>query len=373
MSEVFLLCEYPTLNGGERSMLATFNGIRVAGFTPVVIAPSEGPLAEALASAGVELLPFDFRAADGKRLPQNVLRENLLAILERRRPVLLHANSLAMGRLSGPVAARLVLPSLSHLRDIVGLSTQATADVNCHTRLLAVSNAVREFHIAGGLAAEKVHVVYNGVDLERFRPRTPTGCLHRELGIPPQSPLIGTIGQIGPRKGQDILLHAARQIADRAPTAHYLIVGQRCSGKDESLCFERCLHEELGGNLGRRVHFLGVRNDIEQLLGELTLLVHPARQEPLGRVLLEAAASGCAVVASDVGGTAEIFPAESNAALIVPPDDVDALGQAIARVLEDSTLRQRLAAAARRRAEEQFGIRRAVEHLLYHYRELTSC
>ena len=79
------------------------------------------------------------------------------------------------------------------------------------------------------------------------------------------------------------------------------------------------------------------------------------------------------MVASDVGGTAEIFPAESNAALIVPPDDVDALGQAIARVLEDSTLRQRLAAAARRRAEEQFGIRRAVEHLLYHYRELTSC
>ena len=59
--------------------------------------------------------------------------------LNRHRPALLHANSLAMGRLSGPVAAELALPSLSHLRDIVTLSRQAIADLNCHTRLLAVS------------------------------------------------------------------------------------------------------------------------------------------------------------------------------------------------------------------------------------------
>ncbi len=371
MSEVFLLCEYPTLNGGERSMLATFDGIRANGFTPAVIAPPEGPLAETLASSGVELLPFDFRAEDGRRRPQNILRERLAAILKRRRPMLLHANSLAMGRLSGPVASELSLPSLSHLRDIVGLSAQAVTDLNCHQRLLAVSHAVRDFHIAGGLAAEKVHVVYNGVDLERFRPRPATGYLHQELGISPQTPLIGTIGQIGLRKGQDILLQAARLIADRAPTAQYLIVGQRCSEKDESLCFERRLHEELGENLVGRVHFLGVRNDIEQLLNELTLLVHPARQEPLGRVLLEAAASGCAIVATDVGGTAEIFPRESNAAWIVPPQDANALGEAMVQLLEDTTFRQRLAVAARQRAEEQFDRRTAAEHLLRHYCDLT--
>ena len=86
------------------------------------MAPPQGPLADALAAAGIELLPFACRTTEGDRLPQSRLREEMSAILRRRRPALLHANSLAMGRLSGPVAAHLGLPSLSHLRDIVGLS-----------------------------------------------------------------------------------------------------------------------------------------------------------------------------------------------------------------------------------------------------------
>jgi glycosyltransferase involved in cell wall biosynthesis len=367
-SSVFLLCEYATLNGGERSMLSTLDGVRAAGFTPSVMAPPHGPLAEALAARGVELLPFSCRGDDGQRLPQNRLREALAAMLRRRRPALLHANSLAMGRLSGPVAAELGLASLSHLRDIVKLSARAVEDVNRHARLLAVSPAVREFHVAGGLAAEKVHVLYNGVDLSEFRPQPPTGYLHRELGLPTDIPLIGTIGQIGLRKGQDVLLRAATRIADHAPDVHYLIIGERNSEKDESRHFERELHDVADADLSGRVHFLGVRDDVCRLLSELTLLVHPARQEPLGRVLLEAAAAGVAVVATNVGGTPEIFPPESNSALLVAADDDHAMGEAILTLLGDSTLRQRLASAARRRAEEQFDVQMSVSRLIEHYR-----
>ena len=74
--------------------------------------------------------------------------------------------------------------------------------------------------MAHGLDAEKTHVLYNGVDLEQFRPRPPTGYLHRELGLPADAQLIGNIGQIGLRKGQDVLLRAAgvdrRSLADRS-------------------------------------------------------------------------------------------------------------------------------------------------------------
>ena len=63
MREIVLLCEYATLNGGERSMLATLDGVRAADFSPVVMAPAEGPLAEALIGKGVELLPFECRAS----------------------------------------------------------------------------------------------------------------------------------------------------------------------------------------------------------------------------------------------------------------------------------------------------------------------
>jgi glycosyltransferase involved in cell wall biosynthesis len=363
MPEILLLCEYATLNGGERSMLSTFDGLRAAGYTPVVIAPSQGPLVDALNARAVEHISFDCRAPDGARIPQNRLREQLGEILRRRRPALLHANSLAMARLSGPVAANLNVPSLGHLRDIVRLSAQAVADLKRNTCLIAVSQATRTFHVAAGLDPQKVHVVYNGVDLEEFRPRPPTGYLHRELALASDVLLIGTIGQIGLRKGQDVLLRAAVDIANRAPNVHYVIVGQRHSQKDESRQFERDLH----GQLDAQVHFLGVRADVCRLMNEWSLLVHPARQEPLGRVLLEAAASGLPTIATDVGGTAEIFPPDSDTARLVPPDDSDALGDAILELAGDRTLRSQMAAACRLRAKDAFDVRKSVEALLERY------
>jgi glycosyltransferase involved in cell wall biosynthesis len=368
MPEILILCEYPTLNGGERSMLATLDGVRAGGFSPVAMAPADGPLANDLAARGFELIPFQCRAADGTRIAQSRLREELAEMLRHRRPAVLHANSLAMGRLSGPVAADCRLASVAHLRDIIRLSGQAVADLNCHRRLLAVSQATREFHVAHGLDGTKTHVLYNGVDLEQFRPRPPTGYLHRELGLPADAQLIGNIGQIGLRKGQDVLLRAAARIAERSPNSHYLIVGERNSGKSESRQFESALGGAARGPLNGQVHFLGRRGDIPQLLTELTLLVHTARQEPLGRVLLEAAAAGVAVVATDVGGTGEIFPAESGAARLAPPDDASWLASAILELLGNRESRNRLGAAARRCAEEQFDIRKTVGKLIRHYK-----
>jgi glycosyltransferase involved in cell wall biosynthesis len=368
MPEIVLLCEYATLNGGERSMLATLDGIQAADFTPIVMAPSQGPLIDALVARQVKTMPFDCRDAQGVRIPQDRLRKTLEEMLQQRRPALLHANSLAMGRLSGPVAAKMGIPSLSHLRDILRLSSQAVADLNCHTRLIAVSEAVRSFHIAGGLHAEKVHVVYNGVDLEAFRPRPATGYLHQELGLPSDALLIGSIGQIGLRKGQDVLLQIAAQIVAQWPNVHFVIVGQRHSQKDESRQYEQALH----GVADSHVHFLGVRTDVERLLNEWTLLVHTARQEPLGRVLLEASAAGTPVIATQVGGTAEIFPPELEAAKLIPPDNPEALATGIAELLGDATLRQRMAEAARLHAENCFAISTSVPSLLKHYRELLQ-
>jgi glycosyltransferase involved in cell wall biosynthesis len=365
--EVCLLCEYPTLNGGERSMLSTFAGMRSAGFSPVVLCPPEGDLAEAVQQAGAEVVPFDCRNDDGERLSQSRLREILAETLQKHRPRILHANSLSMGRLSGPVASELHLPSISHLRDIVGLSPKAIEDVNRHTRLLAVSHAVRNHHAAQGVVAEKTYVIYNGVDLDRFRPREPTGFLHREFGLPSNAILAGSIGQIGLRKGQDVLLHGAQKIAGAMPNLHFVVVGERYSTKQESRDFEASLHAIAEAVMPGRVHFLGVRNDVDRLLNEFALLVHTARQEPLGRVLLEAAAAGVAIIATDVGGAREIFPAERNAAWLFPADDIDALAAAIQTLANDPSARQALGVAARRRAEETFSVASAAEGLTKHY------
>lgn len=385
MPDVLILCEYATVSGGERSMLAVLDGVRRAGYCVSVAAPPAGPLADALHARNVDLVPFDTHACGERpcataglsssgsgtvrQANRDTLRQHLRAILAERKPDLLHANSLSMGRLSGPVAAALGVASIAHLRDIIRLSRQAIGDLNRHRRILAVSEATRAFHVAAGLAAEKTHVLYNGVDPERFRPRPATGYLHRSLGLPPGVPLVGSIGQIGIRKGLDVLARAATMLQREMPEVHYLIVGQRWSDKSEARRFEADLQAVASGELSGRMHFLGYRDDMPEVLNELTVLAHPSRQEPLGRVLLEAAASGVAVVATNVGGTREIFPPGTDSARLVPPDDAASLAAAISEFVRDQSLRCRVAAAARRRAEEAFDVSVAAMNLVAHYRE----
>lgn len=366
---VFWLFEFPTLLGGERSLLSNLPALRQRGYSPEAVCPADGPLADELRRLQVPLHPLDWRPpGSDRRRDLSELREELAALLAVERPDLVHANSLSMSRLAGPVVRRLGLPGLGHLRDIVGLSRQAVEDLNAWDRLLAVSEATRQFHIAQGLDADRCHVAYNGVDLETFCPRPPSGWLHRELGLPADALLVGTVGQLVLRKGHDVLAVAAAQLAPAWPQVHYVFVGECPSQKAESQAHYQALraafdHEPLAG----RGHFLGPRADVPRLLNEFALLVHPARQEPLGRVLLESAAAGVPVIATAVGGTAEIFPEASRSACLIPPDDPAALVTALERLLADAALRQQLGRQARVRAEAAFSRQTAAATLLSHY------
>lgn len=370
--DVLMLCEWPSLNGGEQSMLAVSDLLLEQGVRLAVAAPPEGPLAEALHRRGIEVVPFDWRTADGQRLPQGALRERLARLLDDRRPRLLHANSLSAAVMAGPVAAAAGRPGIGHLRDIVRLSRQATSDLGQLDRLIAVSHATRQFHMAQGLAAEKITVIYNGVDLERFRPQMPTGRLHAELGLPGNAVLLGAIGQLGMRKGWDLILQAMTLCRADGMTIHLAAIGEHHSHKAEADLYVHRLRQFAAERLPGHVHFLGRRGDVAELLPELMLLVHAARQEPLGRVLLEAAAAGCAIVATDVGGTREIFPPDSNAACLTPADDPAALADAIERLILHPDQRQSLRSAARARAEQCFDRRRAACRLIEEYRQFLE-
>lgn len=370
---LLILCEFPTMLGGERSMLATLPTLAAAGFDVHVAAPPTGPLAAALRDADVPVVPWVTRDDRDRRKPLAGLRDELANVLRQLQPDLLDANSLSMSRVSGPVAADVGVRSVGHLRDIVKLSQQIIGDLNAHQRLIAVSHATREFHVAQGVDATRCVVVHNGVDLEEFRPRPMTGYLLRELQLPPKAVLVAVIGQLGLRKGVDTALVAAGRVAAALPDVHWLIVGERTSGKHESRVFEVHLHTFASGpSLAGHVHFLGQRRDVAQLMVECELLVHAARQEPLGRVLLEAAASGLAIVATDVGGTREIFPEALCCAAVVPPENSAAIGDAVIALLGDDSLRLKVGAAARRRAEHAFDIRVAAQRLVEEYQAVLN-
>ena len=234
-----------------------------------------------------------------------------------------------------------------------------------------MSAAARTFHLHQGISSSRTFVLHNGVDLHQFCPRPPTGWLHKELALPRDATLIGGVGQIGPRKGWDVLIEAMKRTLPGGQS-HLLIVGERNSSKQESIEYEQSLKRSTSMvPLAGRVHFLGRRDDVHAILPELTCLIHPARQEPLGRVLLESAASGLPIIATAVGGTAEIL-FDHDSALLVPSGDAKAIACRLHEILESKTLRETLGGNARRRALATFDVNIAAQALVQHYRDLVD-
>ena len=376
---VAILSEFESRQGGENSVLAVLPHLIHYGVQPIIVAPNTGDFAASVRELGVELVDFRCHLAGGTPRSQPEVREVLATVLRRISPDLVHANSLAMGRLAGPVTKQLRLPGVTHLRDIVRLNRQAVTDLNDNLCLLAVSHATRNYHVVQGIAAEKCHVVYNGVEQTVFRFRKPTGFLHRELGLPHDAVLVGNIGQIGLRKGHKPLFTAMQQIIATLPQTHLIVVGKRWSSKTESIEYEHMLYNLAAQPpLKGHVHLLGVRRDVPEILNELTLLLHTARQEPLGRVLLEAAASQVPVIATDVGGTREIFtplePQQRPAAILVDvsksKNDID-LASEISKqtilLLKNTDLRNDLAQQAHRIVEDRFSVEQSANCVYFHY------
>jgi glycosyltransferase involved in cell wall biosynthesis len=355
-----LVFEFGTLNGGERSMLAVLPQFVGTDLEFVALAPAGGPLSGALGALGIPVLPFDTRRENGDRRDPSRLVEEIRSAAARVRPDLIHGNSLSMGRLTGALATDMGVPATAHLRDIVGMTRRAVEQLNANRALVVVSQAVRDFHAAQGVDASRMHVVYNGVHAE---PASGGTSLRDELGLPADAFLVATIGQICLRKAQDIFAKAAVLAAPRMPNAHFLMIGERYSAKTESALYEEAIHFECAmGGLKDRFHRLGYRSDVERLLLQIDLIVHCARQEPFGRVLLEAAAAERPIIATSVGGTGEML-VDSESAILLPPDKPEPVALAMARVREDRALSSRLGSAARQRVVARFSIEQSARGL----------
>ena len=371
MRHVALLMEFPTLNGGERSTLAFCDQLLAQGFRFTAIAPEKPPLREAFISRGIPICPIRFHDSIGHRIPLPELRTNLRTILREINPDVLHAISLSTSRIAGPVDVNQKLVRVGHLRDIMRLSRRAVDDINQLDAIFAVSKAVVDYHTSGGIDPRKTRLLYNGVDTQRFTPRPPIGVLHQRLNLPPAAQIIGAVGQIALRKGLDTLIDAFHSLAHKYPDSHLVIIGERYSQKEESIRYEQYLHAQVDEfGLKSRIHFPGYIADMHDIYPELYCLVHCAHQEPLGRVLLEAAASGTPVVATRVGGTLEVFP-DANHAWIVEPGNVRQIESSIVQALSRPDDLNQHTHNSRRRIIERFDIRLRSKTLMDEYLRVT--
>jgi UDP-glucose:(heptosyl)LPS alpha-1,3-glucosyltransferase len=194
-----------------------------------------------------------------------------------------------------------------------------------------------------GVARERVHVIYNGVDLERFHPAhraTRRAGMRASLGVADGAPLCLAVGTGFARKGFDLLLALWRA----APPAGATLV---LVGDDERLAWWR--RQATDTALEGRVIVTGPRPDVDALLAAADVLCLPSRQEAFGNVVLEACAAGVPPVTARNAGVAELLDGPLATLVVGDPTDTRALGAAIGRALGPEG--ERLARAARARAE----------------------
>lgn len=202
--------------------------------------------------------------------------------------------------------------------------------------IIAVSNQVRDELTEIGIPAERIQVISNGVDPEEF---SPGAVDRRPLGLP-EGVLLGLfVGDIRtPRKNLDTVLEAMREV----PPLHLAVVGN----------VEGSPYPKMASRLGinDRVHFLGYRCDVPQIMRAADLCLCPSRYEPFSLVLAEALASGLPVITARTVGAAHLVTPACGI-ILEDPDDTVALVHALRTLASDDMLRETMGRAGRAVAE----------------------
>ena len=298
-------------------------------------------------AAAVEVAEFRFRSF---KSPVNVATLRELATWLRARDIAVvqtcdfYANVFAL-----PAAALAHVPvRIGARRELAPpdktrahLAAQRLAYHAAH-RVVTNSTAGEQRLREEGVAAGKIAVIPNGIDLRPYSP--PTWRRARRV--------VATVANLRQEKGHDVLLRAAALVRQQIPDARFRIIG------------DGPLREPLralasGLRLESCVEFLGHREDVPALLGDSDLYAFPSRTEAFPNGLIEGMAAGLPVVASGVGGMLELVEHRQNG-LLVPPGDEQALAASLVEVMRNDSLANELAVAARLTIESRYSFERMV-------------
>jgi len=219
------------------------------------------------------------------------------------------------------------------------------------TRVIVNSQATGEAFIAAGGNSRLLRTVHNGFDSDIFdRLDDDQTSLRQELGIPCDRPLVGMFSRLSYWKGQHILLEAASKL----PDVHILLVGDALFGEAEYT--ERLKNIVTQFHLTDRLHWLGFREDIPQLMKACDAIAHcSTAPEPFGRVIVEAQLAKRPAIATIGGGTSEIIE-NGVTGLLIPPNNSQLLAEAIAQIFSDRELTNRMIENGYRQAKTKFSI-----------------
>jgi glycosyltransferase involved in cell wall biosynthesis len=375
------------VSGAERSLLSLLGGLP-ADVQPVLACP-EGDLTESARALGVPCVRSPGTAGSLKLHPVHTTRAAAdlarAAWVVRRAAAeanadVVHANSIRAGlaaimtaRLGGP-------PVVAHIRDCLppGRATDVTRQLISRGAALLIANShyTKDRFLPPGSRAP-VHVIYNPVNTERFDPDALERSEARErLGLAPSAPVLAVVAQLTPWKAQADAIRILAELKPDHPDARLLLVGSAkfvsSATRYDNPSYVRALRN-LVASLGLADHvvFMGERDDVPQVLRAIDVLLVPSWEEPFGRAIVEAMAMETPVVATTVGGPAEILR-DGEDGLLVPPRQPERWVRAVRRLIEQPELRMQMGRAARGRSAERFSVSRHVREVLSAYDSALS-
>ncbi len=373
------------VSGGERSLLGLLESLP-PDVEPRLAGPW-GPLHEHAARIGTHCISIAGTTGSLRLHPVHTpvalaemaaAARGVLRAAHSWRADVLHANSIRAGMIAEPVARSLKRPLVLHVRDCLPpspLTRRLQASWALHAgAVIAISDHVAKAFDPDGIAS-RLRIIDNPFDLAKLDPaRIDRVAVRSSLGIGDDEKVLALVGQITPWKGQEEAILALARVREEHPTAILLLVGEAKfvsrATRYDNRAYLRRLHEltdRLG--LGGAVRFFGEREDVPEILRACDIALLPSWDEPFGRTAVEAMAMGAPVVATAVGGPAEIITDGVDGTLVQPRDPTS-LAAAIDGLLSDPQRRRALGGAARRSVNKRFGQDRHASSVTALYREV---
>lgn len=380
MSDVPRVAHVTTVDMTLRFLLSPqLRRLRREGYDVTAIS-APGPWTADLEAAGIRHIPWPHALRGWDPVADILAFRELLSILRRERFDLVHTHNPKPGVL-GRVAARLAgtavvvntvhglyaTPEDRPLKRLTVLAAERVAAAFSDLELYQSEEDLRWARKIGLVRPSGSVLLGNGTDVKRFDPQAVSPArrreIRRDLGLPEDAIVVGTVGRLVAEKGYRELFASAPRVRSLHPEVRFLVVGSPDADKSDAIS---------GREIDRAVTdvtFAGWRADVRDMLAVFDVFVLPSWREGVPRSAIEAAAMALPMVLTDIRGCREVVR-HGVEGLLVPPRSPRSLTEAIVRLIEDPPLRDRLGAAARLRAVERFDERRVQETIVQAYRGL---
>ncbi len=343
---ILLIVSSSRISGAEKHVVVLAERLRKRGHVVIALCPPGDWVPDQLRAVGAQV--FEHKMGFPRLLR---MANHLKKFVNEHKIDLIHCHltrATYLGCILGSMTGRSVISSVhvqSH--DFVYRSLMP----NPRNHVITVSDWVKSGFVNMGLSEKQVHTIHNGTEFINddgsMSEIEDSDTVHAEFDLPSNAEIIGIFARVNEFKGHPLLVSAMRRIVEARPNAYLLCVGPVDPAFKKALC-----DTAIADNVLDHIRFTGTRNDVPRLMNAATITALPSLYEACSMAIIEAMAFGKPVVATRAGGNLELVKDLETGLLI--ERNVDALADGIISILNDPEKRERMGAAAHRRAVEMF-------------------